>query len=99
LQFVAIRCSYGNFVALNGNFVALNGNFVAATATLLQLRQLCCTQFEKTLQKLLKDLLIPYYIFQRDTVTRKTFVQQGKTGYSKFHKSSNKFKSSATKLP
>jgi hypothetical protein len=77
LQFVAIRCSYGNFVALNGNFVALNGNFVAATATLLQFRQLCCTQFEKTLQKLLKDLLIPYYIFKWDTVTCKNVCTTG----------------------
>jgi hypothetical protein len=34
----------------------------------------------------MKDLLIPYYIFQRDTVTRKTLLQQGKTGYSRSSK-------------
>jgi hypothetical protein len=47
----------------------------------------------KTLQKLQKDLLIPYYIFKWDTVTDKTFAQQVKTSHSFFTKSATKFKS------
>jgi hypothetical protein len=47
----------------------------------------------KTLQKLQKDLLIPYYKFRRDTITVKTFVQQVKTHHSIFTKSATKFKS------
>jgi hypothetical protein len=80
----------GNFspnVAGLGNFspnVAGLGNFSQAWGTFRRLG-------EFFLQLFLKDLLIPYYIFSRNTVTAKTFVQQGKTGYSHFVKSCKKF--------
>jgi hypothetical protein len=38
------------------------------------------------LQNILKDLLIPYYIFQRDTVTHKTFTGRGGTAHSNSQK-------------
>jgi hypothetical protein len=53
-----------------------------------------CRFGEKSLQSSPKDLLIPYYIFSRNTVTHKTLLEQGETRNSLFAGSSKSSKSS-----